>query len=96
MSKVIWKYELPIIDFFALQMPKGAEILTVQSQKDYAFIWALVNPAEAVFEPRSFRVIGTGHEFTNSSKCKYLGTIQEMGGALVWHIFEELSNKKKE
>jgi hypothetical protein len=93
MSKVkrIWKYEFPVLDLYVLQMPEGAKILTVQSKGDAAFIWALVNPDETVLKPRVLRVIGTGWEFTNSSKCKYLGTIQQKGGELIWHIFEELS-----
>lgn len=72
-----------------LEMPKGAEILTVQSQHESACIWALVD-SEAPLEDRHFDVVGTGQPIEETGiKRKYIGTFQLGGGALVYHLFEK-------
>jgi hypothetical protein len=83
MVKQIWKYKVENI----IEMPKGAEILTVQIQNGQMFnacIWAKVNP-ENELEKRQFVVIGTGHSFDDTN-CEYIGTYQD--GPFVWHLFE--------
>lgn len=92
----IFKYEVKIADQFEIKMPKGADILNVQMQKEVPCIWAMVD-TEAEEETRCFRVIGTGNpipEFDESSKMrykrgyKYIGTFLQYNGALVWHLLE--------
>jgi len=86
MKKTIWKFTFAIDDVFHIEMPKGAEILTVQNQSAVGTIWAIVNP-EAPKEIRTFCIQGTGNPF-ELIDYKYIGTFQQMGGALVWHLFE--------
>ena len=86
--KTIWKYCVQVEDRFEVQMPKGAEVITVQMQGDVPCIWALVDPAQEM-EPRRFRLAGTGHSLPdNINLFGYLGTFQP--GALVFHLFEIL------
>ena len=59
--KRIFKYEIPIINGFSLDLPEGAVCLSAQVQRDVPQLWALVDPA-APTEPRWFAVIGTGHD----------------------------------
>jgi len=88
MNKVIWKYELNTTDVQKLGMPKGAEILTVQTQFDKPCLWALVNP-DAEKETRGFMTYGTGHTIpTEPYPHKYIGTYQLNSGVLVFHVFE--------
>jgi hypothetical protein len=87
MRKIIWKYEIGDPDGYGLEMPKGAEILTVQIQNDKPYIWALVDENSPI-EERNFIVLGTGHSFMLSKNSVYIGTFQEAGGRLVWHLFE--------
>jgi len=89
----IFKYELPVEDYFELELPAGAKILTVQTQFELNLhpperpkIWVLVDPS-AEKEKRKFRIIGTGKNF-NENGMVYLGTFQQFGGALIWHLFE--------
>lgn len=82
----IWKYPVPINDYFELEMPQGAEILTVQMQYNEPQLWALVDKM-APRETRSFRLAGTGHPI-DDPRLDYIGTVQMMEGQLVWHIFE--------
>lgn len=70
-----------------IEMPIGAQILTIQKQQNDVCIWALVNP-ENNTEKRKFETIGTGWEIVQPEKRKYITTLQEMGGSLIWHYFE--------
>ena len=50
--KQIWKYQVENV----IEMPKGAEILTVQVQTPFNIcIWAKVDPEETEMEKRKFR-----------------------------------------
>ena len=83
MIKQIWKFK---VENF-IEMPKGAEILTVQIQDGQMFnacIWAKVNP-ENELEKRHFIVVGTGQGFQDDN-TNYIGTYQD--GPFVWHLFE--------
>ena len=90
MNKTIWKYEFKTNSLVNIEMPIGAEILTVQSQQDKTCFWALVDP-KAKLKQRCFEIIGTGHtiwEQQGQAERKYIGTYQLHGGDLVFHVFE--------
>ena len=96
--KTIWKYELKIIDFQAIEnMPEGAKILHVDVQTinrntgddfiikwDKLMLWALVNPDNQLCT-RRFAVVGTGNPFP-TEETQYIGTVQMLG--MVRHVFE--------
>lgn len=91
MKKQIWKFEIkPNQDI--IEMPQGAEILTIQNQNGNACIWALVNP-ENDTEKRHFEVFGTGHNiyYDMGVERKYINTFQLEGGQLVFHLFERIN-----
>lgn len=85
----IWKFEVPIDDYFSISMPTGADILSFQCQGSQPVIWAVVDP-NAEKEERRFMMRGTGHDIiTAPEDRKYIGTAQM--GPLVWHLFELLN-----
>lgn len=85
----IWKFTLPVTDHPVVSMPKGAKVLSAGMQGGDLQIWALVDP-EASKELRKFRVAGTGLPLEDEiASQRFIGTVQMMGGALIWHIFEE-------
>lgn len=88
--KRVYKYEVPIQDQFALQLPVGAQVLTVQTQYgDAPRLWALVDADSAVTELRSFILRGTGHDIEEPvDRLIHCGTFQLQDGALVFHVFE--------
>lgn len=88
MNKTIWKYPITHPDQAVFEMPKGAEILTIQCQDNTPTIWAVVKPHTET-EKRYFEVIGTGHYFDGGEKRKYINTFQ-MNTGLVFHLFERL------
>ena len=88
MGKVIWKYPVPVTDLFEVEMPIGAEVITVQMQGGAPYMWALVD-SNRELETRFFRVAGTGNPLPDTMDLfGYLGTFQMLGGQLVWHLFE--------
>lgn len=84
-TRMIWKFPVSIAERFSVEMPAGAEILTVQMQGDTPCMWAIVDP-DAFPEIRNFRMAGTGHELGQIGR--HIGTVQMAGGALIWHFFE--------
>lgn len=84
--RTIHKYPLQISDSVAVGLPKGAEVLCVQPQMSSLCLWALVDPGQST-EQRVFRIVGTGQS-TEMTKDSYIGTVQLLGGNLVYHIFE--------
>jgi hypothetical protein len=86
MKKQIWKFNFPIKDDFQIEMPKGANILTVQNQHERGTLWAICD-TEAEKEIRNFSITGTGHPIDPVNK-DYIGTFQTSNGSLVWHLFE--------
>lgn len=80
--EAVYKYPLRK----TLSLPFGAEILCVQIQNDEPYIWAKVNPTAAT-ETRKLLVVGTGHSI-GYENTRYVGTFQQAGGALVFHVFE--------
>ena len=76
----------------SFEIPKDAEILTVQRQKENACIWVLVNPDDPK-ESRHFEIYGTGHSiyFDMGIERKYIGTFQTFDGDFVFHVFERIN-----
>jgi hypothetical protein len=85
--KIIHKYQL-LNETHSINVPEGAEILSVQAQNNIPCIWMLLNPKETKFEIRTFCMRITGSCF-NQERKKYIGTVQLDGGSSVMHIFEK-------
>lgn len=85
--KAIWKFPLAERDDQTVSMPDDAQILCVQVQNGTACLWALVEP-EAPKAVRRFKTYGTGHQHADIPG-KYIGSYQLLGGAIVFHVFEE-------
>lgn len=82
----IYKYQFLIADTVHIEMPEKAKVLSVDTQNNTPFLWAMVN-TEWVKETRKFYVAGTGNVLTELWLFKsHLATIQLNG--YVWHIFE--------
>jgi predicted regulator of amino acid metabolism with ACT domain len=86
--KRIFKYRIKIDDLQEIQMPVGAEILTVQVQQETPCIWAMVDDDVPIMHTRRIETFGTGHAVQEAER-KYIGTYQIRNGALVFHVFEQ-------
>lgn len=84
----IFKYPIPVENYFELLMPYDAKVLTVQVQREVPQIWALTNPNNRS-EVREFRMVGTGHPIEESlNNLKYIGSFQLVNETLMYHLFE--------
>lgn len=91
MEKVIYKYPLEVTDRQAIEMPKGAKILSVQVQSRVPCLWALVDANTNESEKVIIRTVGTGHAvYDGGRKLEYIGTYQLMNGSAVFHVFNEI------
>lgn len=90
--KTIYKYEI-YTGSQTIEMPKDAEILCVQRQLDSACVWAIVETSEDT-EFKKIDVFRTGHPISDEIGFhrEYIGTYQEAGGGLIWHVFERIIN----
>lgn len=88
--KQIWKYPLEV-SHNTLKIPKGYEILSVQSQYGRPCLWVLVDP-KAEKEDVILRTFGTGHPLSKEeiTNVKFIGTYQLNGGNFIGHVFKVL------
>lgn len=73
----------------AVALPAGAQILTVQVQQGQPCLWASVDREQKRIEPRTIRIIGTGHPAPDLGELHYIATVQFQGGNLIFHVFEK-------
>lgn len=85
--KKIYKFEIPVMDVFTVNMPAGAKILTVQTQFNKPVIWALVDTEESYYG-KAFQLFGTGQTIEDAEGRRYIGTFQLDAGNFVGHLFE--------
>lgn len=82
----VFKYEIHDLAMREIELPKGAQMLSVQMQGGKPCLWALVDP-NAPKEKRPILIIGTGHTLTEPV-YRHVSTFQMLGGNLIWHFFE--------
>jgi len=87
MMKVIYKYPLEITDTQAVNMPHGAQLLSVQKQNGELCLWALVDTAQPT-APRQIVIVGTGNPIQNPGTYVDSVQMENEWGVLVWHIFD--------
>jgi len=90
-KKTIWKFPVPIADSFSIPMPRGARILTINTQNGEPVLYALVDPKELMVS-RKFALRGTGHNAESLDLNNYIGTFQMYGGDIVFHLFNDPNN----
>jgi hypothetical protein len=83
----VWKFPIDPFDTVSVPMPQGAEVLTAAMQGEVLCIWALVNP-DARLINHKFAIAGTGHTRHDLEFATYIATVQMLGGAMVFHVFD--------
>ena len=87
----IWKYTFHP-DTKSFDIPKGANIISVDNQHENICMWAEVDTDQPE-ETRYFEVIGTGHNYpAGFVTLEYIGSVQLSGGSLIFHIYENHDN----
>lgn len=83
--KTVYKFKVPLEDYFTLQLPKEASFLSFAEQTDGLFLWALVDTGKAITS-YNFRLAGTGHPLPQMANLRHIGTCHA-ALSLVWHLF---------
>lgn len=87
----VWKYELNFDH--ALQLPKGAKVLSAGEQLGDIMLWVLVNPDPTVeHEVRQFEVHGTGHQIVYPDELTFIDTVHLNDGKFIFHVFERVES----
>lgn len=83
----IWKYELQITDLQPVEIPEGAELLSVANQNGRLCLWAMVD-GDRPLETRHIEIIGTGNPVPTDMGVdrRFIGTA--VINPSVWHVFE--------
>ena len=84
--KTIFKYKLEIKNEQTIEMPACAKILSAKDQFGDLCIWAMIDTEQQV-QPRTIRIIGTGHQVV-TGLVRHIETVIQ--GPMVWHIFEQI------
>lgn len=71
-GRLIYKYQIPILEAFTVRLPEGAEILRVEHIDGLSWIWAIVN-TDAPDEDRHFMAFKTGTKMPDGVNLKYIG-----------------------
>jgi len=88
----IWKFPLAVTDYQTVKMPAGAKMLSVAMVRDQMVAYALCDPNAEVQE-RTCLIVGTGNPIEEYADLEwvdtmdFIGTVQMLDGALVWHVF---------
>jgi hypothetical protein len=91
--ETIYKYPLKLTGEQTIEMPRGAEILSVQDQGGTICVWALVD-TKSETKQYTFRIYGTGHELPEQCGMfermiyAHVGSVQQDG--FVWHVFMDV------
>lgn len=83
--RTVFKYPLEIANEQTIDLPIGAKPLSVQMQGEWIYLWAEVDTDSKPF-PYTVRVFGMGHLLPKEA-MKHLGTVQQLDGMLVWHVY---------
>jgi len=83
--KTIWKYKIPLKDYFTTKMPEHSIIISVGEQNNDMVMWAIVDNNCPEVEVK-FALFGTGFPLDEDKSLQFVGTIQRHDG-LVFHLF---------
>lgn len=87
--KTVYKYQLKTTGEQFVDLPKNAEILSIQTQNNIPCIWVKVDTSEVLHNRRGFITIGTGEPLPENP-IKYIGTYHLSSGQFIFHVFEIL------
>ena len=89
-GRVIFKYQMPVLERFTMRLPRGAEIIRMEDQGGMFWLWAVVR-TDVPDEDRHFWAFKCGGKIPDDLNIKYVGFCavfvqMELG----LYIFEEV------
>lgn len=71
-GKVIFKYQMPVLERFSMELPEGAEIIRMNDEGGLFWLWAVVD-TNLSNETRNFMAFKTGAEIPPDIHLNYVG-----------------------
>jgi hypothetical protein len=71
-GRVIFKYQMPVLEAFTMKLPAGAQIIRMQDQGGMFWLWAVVD-TDAPTEERHFCAFKTGAAIPRDLNLHYVG-----------------------
>lgn len=71
-GKVIFKYQMPVLERFTMSLPAGADIIRMEDQGGMFWLWAVVDTS-APLEDRHFHAYKTGAAMDADASLRYVG-----------------------
>lgn len=71
-GKIIFKYQMPVLEDFKMTLPTGAEIIRMESQGGMFWLWAVVD-TDLPTENRKFKAFKTGAAIPRDLDLTYVG-----------------------
>ncbi len=71
-GRVIFKYQMPVLEQFTMLLPNEAEIIRMQDQGGMFWLWALVR-TDVPDEVRHFRAFKCGGKIPDDLELSYIG-----------------------
>ena len=91
-GRVIYKYQMPVMEHFTMMLPIGAEIIRMDAIDGMFWLWAVVD-TNVPDEPRKFHAVKCGGSMPDVPNLKYVGCCAVfIQMELMLYIFEETSN----
>lgn len=91
-GRVIFKYQMPVLEQFTMQLPQGAEIVRMADQGGMFWLWAVVR-TDVPDEPRKFWAFKTGGKMPDNVPLKFVGFCAvHVQMELGLYIFEEIAS----
>jgi hypothetical protein len=89
MDGVIYKYQLEMLAFQRVQIPRISTPLSVINQRGQFAVYAMIGKDSLEEEKASydFRIVATGQDFDDLDDYAFLGTVPFAHGNLVYHVF---------
>lgn len=90
-GQTIFKYQLPVLERFNLDLPEGAEILRVDTIDGKFWLWAKVDLRKET-EIRQFAAFKTGADIPDGLNLRYVGLctifVQMELGLYIFEVLE--------
>lgn len=94
-NRTIWKYQIPVLEEFTVDLPKGSEIIRFENEGGKLWLWAVVSPNEPI-EPIRLLAFKTGAEMPNID-MEYLGSAAiYIQAELMLYYFKPINQAKTE
>jgi len=100
-KSVVYKYQIPALESFTLDLPKGSKVIRVDHIEGFSYLWALVPFGELEKDRYHFKGSKTGGVFEHENELEYIGVHclfvqQEIGLYVFLDKIESLSDNTME